>query len=290
MVHIYVEQTRQLIVPGGGSCNPKIVCTAFDQTLQSHTKDNVGEGTAVWNHHVYFERNDCKLGQLENAVASIQVLNAGFFSDEVLGVFEADLSTIQKGKDHVILHQWVALMNPSSDNPCAPSGFLKQSINMTGPDDDGIPLEQDLGEGEESGILLPPSIDVSSAQLEVRVLKGELNCPEMDLIGKVDPFVKISFGGGSVSTSQIDGDDMPVWNDICYLPFMLPTSASKICIQLFDSDYPFGDDLIASNQISYKDLKENGYKQKDPQWINFYGPSRQATEETVWTKKTETES
>jgi hypothetical protein len=43
-------------------------------------------------------------------------MDKGFYKDVMIGSFDFDLSFIYFMKDHLMLHQWIALSNPNSDD------------------------------------------------------------------------------------------------------------------------------------------------------------------------------
>ncbi len=49
---------------------------------------------------------------VEEGKITIRILNKGFLKDDLIGIYELELTQIYFGKDHCMEHQWLALSNP----------------------------------------------------------------------------------------------------------------------------------------------------------------------------------
>jgi len=58
------------------------------------------------------------------------------FRDELIGAYEFDMTYVYFKDKHAIHNQWVALMNPESENFSDIAGNLKVSIAIQGPGDE----------------------------------------------------------------------------------------------------------------------------------------------------------
>ena len=114
------------------------------QKKYTTAKDDIGGGTAMcsWNEHIFFEpRNVVRLYRLKNifqekeeieeAKISVRVLDKGYFKDSVIGLYDFDVSYIYFMPKHSLLHRWVALSNPRSENYNQITGYLELSIAVT---------------------------------------------------------------------------------------------------------------------------------------------------------------
>jgi len=52
----------------------------------------------------------------EGAKIMIKLMDKGMFKDALIGQFEFDMSFIYLKKDHVLLHKWIALSNPNTED------------------------------------------------------------------------------------------------------------------------------------------------------------------------------
>ena len=75
---------------------------------------------------------------LEAGKIQIRVLDKGFFKEAVIGVYEFDLAYIYFMAKHCLLHRWIALSNPASENFNEITGYLKLSIQVTTKGDETI--------------------------------------------------------------------------------------------------------------------------------------------------------
>ena len=69
------------------------------------------------------------------------------------------MSYIYLKPDHVMLHQWIALSNPNSDDYSKITGYLKLSISVTCTGDEQIQIEEEGTEQGDDNILMPPQLN-----------------------------------------------------------------------------------------------------------------------------------
>lgn len=58
-------------------------------------------------------------------------MDKGYFKDAIIGVYTFDVAFIYFMDKHSLLHRWVALSNPSSENFNEVAGYLKLSISVS---------------------------------------------------------------------------------------------------------------------------------------------------------------
>ena len=75
-----------------------------------------GLGEVEWSEHVFLEAQNVEKRDAENGTILIKLMDKGMFKDAKIGQFDFDLSFIYFKQDHVMLHQWLALNNPDSEN------------------------------------------------------------------------------------------------------------------------------------------------------------------------------
>lgn len=76
-------------------------------------------------------------------------MDKGIFKDAIIGIYEFDVAFIYFMKDHCMLHRWIALSNPASENFNEVTGYLKLSISVAGSGDEQIQINEDTA--SESG-------------------------------------------------------------------------------------------------------------------------------------------
>ena len=69
---------------------------------------------------------------------NIKLMEKGVFKDAMFGMFEFDFSYIYFLENHTMLHKWVALSNPASEDFSAVSGYIKLSISIYGAGDEPV--------------------------------------------------------------------------------------------------------------------------------------------------------
>jgi molybdopterin biosynthesis enzyme len=59
-------------------------------------------------------------------------------------------------KDHMLLHQWLALSNPSGDNYSEIKAYLKVSISVVSTGDEQLEIKEEVGPGDDENVMMPP--------------------------------------------------------------------------------------------------------------------------------------
>lgn len=131
--------------------------------------------------------------QIEGAKIQIKVLDKGYFKDAVIGCYDFDATFIYFMKDHMLLHKWIALSNPSSASFNEVHGYLKISIAITTTGDKQIQITEDSGSGGDESVLMPPCIRPEYYEIKFKFFRAE-NLPAMDknLLGRggsIDAFL-----------------------------------------------------------------------------------------------------
>lgn len=83
------------------------------------------------------------------------------------------------------------------------------------------------------------------------------NLPDMDIIGKSDPYLKFKFDFSNKiwKTQYKNNTDSPVWNETFHFP--VSNLTDKLCIELYDQDTISKDDLISSMTFQMSDFRIN---------------------------------
>lgn len=126
-------------------------------------------GEVNWSEHIFLEPKNIEKQAAEEAQISIRLMDKGFFKDQLIGSFEFDMSFIYFKKDHVLLHQWIALSNPGSEDYSKITGYLKVSISVVCTGDEQIQIEEDDDvNGGSDNIMMPPQLNPKFYQLKFR--------------------------------------------------------------------------------------------------------------------------
>lgn len=131
MIHVFVEKGKEFAVPESSTIDPLVEVTCLNQKQYSSAKDNIGGlGEVVWSEHLFLEPKNVEKVDAEEGKIVIKLLDKGFLKNSLIGVFDFDLSYIYNMKDHLLLHQWIALSNPNSEDYAKITGYLKISISV----------------------------------------------------------------------------------------------------------------------------------------------------------------
>lgn len=214
--------------------------------------------------------------------------------NSLIGNYEVDIQRIYSEKDHCIKHMWLALSNVEKDlNEIM--GYIKVSMSVTGESDDQVELDVEpiASITKEKKVLMPPHIERKTYQLTIELIQGR-NLKPVD--GKtVDSYIGVEFGQIYIKTDPVMKTTTPTYGDRVYLPLALPAVTDNIVIRIGDFNFIQKQEILGSYYINInKLLKGDGVvgkdicqphlgqkklKVTDPQWINFYGPQMEASNE-----------
>mmetsp|Transcript_30293 Transcript_30293/g.46313 ORF Transcript_30293/g.46313 Transcript_30293/m.46313 type:complete len:95 (+) Transcript_30293:310-594(+) len=93
-------------------------------------------GEVLWSEHLFLEPRGVDKRDAEKGKILIKLMDKGIFKDALIGQFEFDLSFIYFMENHTLLHKWLALSNPNSDNYSEISAYLKVSISVAAQGDE----------------------------------------------------------------------------------------------------------------------------------------------------------
>ena len=71
------------------------------------------------------------------------MMDKGWYKDALIGYYEFDLSYIYQMPDHSLMHKWIILSNPESENYGEVTAQLKLSITICGEGDEQVGIEDD---------------------------------------------------------------------------------------------------------------------------------------------------
>jgi len=95
MIHIYVEQAKNILVPAPHTRDPLVQINCLGEKKYTSAQKKINNtGVAVWNEHIFFEPKNLETHQLENGKVEIKLLDKGFIKDALIGFYEFDISYI----------------------------------------------------------------------------------------------------------------------------------------------------------------------------------------------------
>lgn len=144
MIHIYVEQAKNLKVEAEQTVDPIVQINCLNERRFTTAQDDINNtGIAIWNEHIFFEPKNLETSDLENAKVQIKLMDKGFFKDALIGYYEFDLSFLYQQPDHSLMHKWIIMSNPESETFGEVTGQLKVSIVITGEGDEQVQITDD---------------------------------------------------------------------------------------------------------------------------------------------------
>ena len=149
--------------------SPLITVETCGEKKFTASKDGVACGSTAmvhWKEHMFFEPRQIvsfarlnvvwlisnfvlflwqHSSKIEMETISIKVMNKGIFRDEMIGMYEFDMTAVYFKEKHAIQHQWIALFNPEGEDFSDITGNLRISIAVQGPGDEQVQLNDQSG-------------------------------------------------------------------------------------------------------------------------------------------------
>ena len=282
MVHVFLEKIKEINIPEGAtSVDPMVVVESLGQKQYSTAKDDIGGvGEVAYNEHIFLEAKNVEKERAESGKVMLKLMDKGMFKDCLIGEFELDLSFIYLKKDHVMLHQWLALSNPHGDNWADISCYMKVSVSVSCTGDEQVEIKEEEDEPEGVKVMMSPALNPSFYQIKIRIFAGD-QLPMMDadmgFLGKakIDAYLKTEFKKKKFKTKTVSfskGDDPVRWNTEFWLPAQIPVIQQKIHIYLMDAEDIGYDEVAGSLSLNTKEILERHENDDDKfVWKNIYG-------------------
>lgn len=198
MIHVYIEQAKNLDVPEGEVVDPIVEVNCLNERKFTTALDDINNtGVAIWNEHIFFEPKNVEVERLQKGKIEIKLMDKGFFKDALIGYYEFDLNSLYLREDHALMHKWIVMSNPEGEEFGKVTAYLKLAITICGAGDEQVAIEDDPNPHEEE-YLQPPQIQPEFYQLYVRFYTAQKLVPmDKALIGKpkIDAYVKLDHKG-----------------------------------------------------------------------------------------------
>lgn len=137
MIHVYVEQAKNMDVEEGSTIDPLVEISCLNERKFSTAQDDLNNtSVAVWNEHIFFEPKNVEVERLEKGKIEIKLLDKGFFKDSLVGYYEFDITSIYGRQDHALMHKWIVMSNPEGEEFGKVTAYLKLSITICGAGDE----------------------------------------------------------------------------------------------------------------------------------------------------------
>lgn len=270
-VHVFVEESKGLLPPSGDkNFNPVISVKCFGKPKCTRKLKDVTSGaTSIWCEHLYFSKLGCTIDDLESEKILIEVKDSKTLKDSLIGSYELDFTYLYFQPKHSILHQWIILSNPYSDDVTIQRGLVKIGVNILHEDDKAEDL---TAKTAEEGLMIPPQVNVKSVQLVIQIIKAT-GLPKMDTgSGTCDAYCLASFATSKNRTRTETADKGTMtseWYQELWLPVCQPCIANKVSILIMDHDTLGDDDLVGSLSFSFDKVQDEANSSFI--WANIFG-------------------
>ena len=103
MIHIMVEQAKDLDIPEGDVIDPIVEINCLGERKFTKALDDINNtALAIWNEHIFFEPKNVEEEKLNKGKIEIKLMDKGFFKDALIGYYEFDLNSIYLREDHAL--------------------------------------------------------------------------------------------------------------------------------------------------------------------------------------------
>lgn len=268
-VHVYVEESKGLMPLGDSTfSNPTISVKCFGKSKCTKKLKNImPSATSIWNEHIYFSKLNLTVAEIESERIIIEVMDTSLIRNSLIGSYELDMTYVYYQSNHCLMHHWVVLTNPYSEDISVMKGVVKIGVNVLHEADKA----EDLAKPGNDSIAVPPQIKLKTVQLVIQILKAE-NLPIMDRFGTIDAYCLGSFGNAEQRTSVIQADvtNLSVyWFEEILLPVIQPCLSQRVTLSIWDQDLTSADELVGSIGVKWDSITDE--ISSIFQWFNVYG-------------------
>jgi hypothetical protein len=289
-----------------GMSNPfvKLVCG----DLPAQATEVVYESlTPTWNQTFTFQGMMMNNTDLQTSELTFEVHSRNnFFSNDLIGSFSVNLSTLYKNANHEYFNVWLVLSNPNED-PDESQGYLLVSCFIIGPgdrppvhdanekvnqdtadDDEDVDIDQMTFEQlrayqeKKQGIVVlgKPMVARKSFQLSVYVFKAEHLVNFGSVLGPRKPtaFISARAVGLVQKTRKVKDNSSPTYNQKMLFPCYFPFLNDKILMRIWNENQGAADEFISNipefpltnDFFNISKLIAIGGRMP-AKWINLYG-------------------
>lgn len=271
-VHLLIQKAKDLEIDAEDVMD--IICEVTVQTNKEVTKEikDVTSTTVLnFDSHIFIELMGQSVAELEQTKILIKLQQKGFFKTSLIGQVELDLTFIYNLENHTKQHQWLAMINPDSEDFSSVAAYLKLSGSIYGVEDTPVELKADENDDDDNCIM-PASMKPKYTQLKLHVVKGE-HLPKLDVKmigeGNMDAFVTAKIGGKTIKTSiKVTEKDEATWNETFMIPVRMPIMSGKLILNVMDLD-TVTDEQAGALIFDFKELLQR--EQGSFFWANIYG-------------------
>lgn len=269
-VHVYIEETKGLLpTTGDRNFNPVISVKCFSKAKCTRKLKDVTSGaTSIWSEHLYFSKLNASVTELEESKILIEVLDSRTIKNSLIGSYELDFTYVYFKPKHSIIHQWIILSNPFTEDMSIQRGLVKIGVNILHETDKAEDL---TAKSVAESLLIPPQVSVRSMQLVIQFIQA-FNLPKMDKSGTCDTYCVASFSTVKNKTKVDTANPSTMsshWFQELWLPVCQPSIANKVNITIWDSDTLGSDELVGSLNFYWDRV---GTEQTSEFfWANIYG-------------------
>ena len=196
------------------------------------------------------------------------VKDSDFFSNNHLGGYEIDLTSVYFHKNHMYDKTWFTLFD-FEENVEGCIGFVKATIEVLGPDDEPTITETVTDDPSNEKTVISPKVRPSGHLIMAEIYRAEYLSPINFTNRQLDPYVRIKYGGIYKDTVKVTKNSNPEFNQIVFLQAILPNHSKDVYLELWHDAF-FSDSLIGTIKVPFNKFKNSNNMK--PMWFNIYGP------------------
>jgi hypothetical protein len=270
-IQVHIIEVADLVgLNASGLSDPIIFVEVMGQ--RQCTRPIYEVNSAFFDQTFFFNFKDLKREQLQEAHVKITVYDYNFFrSNELIGVYQADLPSIYVSRDHELYRRWAILRDPTNEDDTGSQGLLKYSIVVLAAGDtqrihDPITEEDDEEEKdtevrEGAGVAdMDRNISQTLHFLVISIFRAE-GLPGYDRILSTIKqglyvYAKVEFAGCKpLKTTKVAVSGKKnlsvIFDEELWLPIWVPSYSKRASITLMNREFGRKDQVIATAYIDF---------------------------------------
>lgn len=270
-IQVHIIEVADLVgLNASGLSDPIIFVEIMGQ--RQCTRPIYEVNSAFFDQTFFFNFKNLKRDQLQEAHVKISVFDYNFFrSNEMIGIYQADLPSIYSSTDHELYRRWAILRDPTNEDDVGSQGLLKYSIVVLAAGDtqrihDPITEEDDEEERdaevkEGSGVAdMDRNLSQTLHFLVISIFRAE-GLPGYDRILSTIKqglyvYAKVEFAGCKpLKTTKVAVSGKKnlsvVFDEELWLPVWVPSYSKRASITLMNREFGRKDQVIATAYIDF---------------------------------------
>lgn len=166
----------------------------------------------------------------------------------LIGSFTVQLAWLAAQRGRELYRRWFGL-----ERLGAPGVTAKLRVSLAVTWDHGSNAVHGEDEPSDDELILLPTVRKHARIVVVRVHRA-IGLPKVGMVSSISPSVEVSHGREAVSTSIVNNQRAPLWEQQLELPIVVPAVKSAVAVTLWDHSELLGREAVGATAISFDDI------------------------------------